>query len=134
LFRPLPYEAHNPPAFASSLEGAALLLLVLWKLIPMVRRGFRSRRDPYMLFCIMFTFLFIIAFSSFLNLGLMARERSQVMPFFLAMIVALGFGPPKDAGDADAPETAAPALEGEPEPVGYPLSPGAVGAAGPPLP
>jgi hypothetical protein len=82
----------------------------------------------------MFTFLFIIAFSSFLNLGLMARERSQVMPFFLAMIVALGFGPPKDAGDADAPETAAPALEGEPEPVGYPLSPGAVGAAGPPLP
>jgi hypothetical protein len=48
--------------------------------------------------------------------------------------VALGFGPPKDAGDADAPETAAPALEGEPEPVGYPLSPGAVGAAGPPLP
>ena len=134
LFRPLPYEAHNPPAFASSLEGAALLLLVIWKFIPMVRRGFRSRRDPYMLFCIMFTFLFIIAFSSFLNLGLMARERSQVMPFFLAMIVALGFGPPKDAEDADAPETAAPALEGEPEPAGYPFSPGAVGAAGSPLP
>lgn len=123
MFRPLPYEAHNPPAFASSLEGAALLVLTIWKFIPMVRRGFRSRRDPYMLFCIMYTFLFIIAFSSFLNLGLMARERAQVMPFFLAMLVALGFGPPKgseDAVDSTAPQ---PVERGQPELVGYPGDP-----------
>ena len=120
LFRPLPYEAHNPPAFASSLEGAALLLLVAWRIVPMIKNGFRSRRDPYMLFCIMFTFLFVIAFSSFLNLGLMARERSQVMPFFLAMIVALGFGLPKDA---EAVEGAAPAEPSTTDPLPEPAYP-----------
>ncbi|MDQ3781557.1 MAG: hypothetical protein M3349_01275 [Actinomycetota bacterium] len=96
LFRPLPYEADNIAMLASSVEGTLMLALVLWRLIPMVKRGFRARPDPYMLFCMMYTFLFIIAFSSFLNLGLMARERSQVMPFFLAMIVALGFRTPDE--------------------------------------
>ncbi len=94
LFRPLPYEANNPPAFAASLEGAVLLLILLWKLPAMFRRGLRIRRDPYTLFCLFFTIGFVIAFSSFLNLGLMARERSQVLPFMLALLVALGFGPP----------------------------------------
>lgn len=94
LFRPFPHEAHNPPALASSLEGTLMLLLVIWKLPAMLRRGVKIRRDPYILFCLVFTILFIFAFSSFLNLGLMARERSQVIPFLLAMVVALGFGPP----------------------------------------
>jgi len=107
LFRPLPNEAHNPPALASAFEGLALLLLTIWKLPAMLRRGFRLRRDPYLIFCVVFTIAFIIAFSSFLNLGLMARERAQVMPFLLAMIVALGFGPPpvdEEEEDQVAPE------------------------------
>jgi len=102
LFRPLPHEADNATTLASSFEGAAMLALFLWLLIPMIKRGYRARRDPYMLFCMMFTLEFIIAFSSFLNLGLLARERSQVWPFFLAMIVALGFRPPDEPDKADA--------------------------------
>lgn len=102
LFRPFPNEAHNPPALASSLEGALLLLIVIWKLPAMLKRGWHIRRDPYLLFSLIFTILFIIAFSSFLNLGLMARERSQVMPFVLALIVGLGFGPPKHEEDDPA--------------------------------
>lgn len=103
LFRPLPNEAHNPPAFASSLEGMLLLLVVIWKLPPMLKRGFRMRRDPYLMFCFVFTIGFIIAFSAFLNLGLMARERSMVMPFLLAMLVGWGFGPPPDEEDVVPP-------------------------------
>lgn len=99
LFRPLPNEAHNGPALAASLEGTLLMAILIWRLPWMLRRGFRIRRDPYMLFCLLFTVGFIIAFSSFLNLGLMARERSMVMPYVLAMVVALGFGPPDDAED-----------------------------------
>ncbi len=99
LFRPLPNEAHNPPAFASSLEGMVLLLIVIWRLPPMIKRGWRMRRDPYLMFCFVFTIGFIIAFSAFLNLGLMARERSMVMPFLLAMLVGWGFGPPPDEED-----------------------------------
>ncbi len=107
LFRPLPNEAHNGPALAASMEGTLLLLILVWRLPWMLRRGLRIRRDPYILFCLLFTVGFIIAFSSFLNLGLMARERSMVMPYVLAMLVALGFGPPDDAeedagGESDA--------------------------------
>lgn len=105
LFRPLPNEAHNPPAQASSLEGLVLLLIMVWKLPAMLKRGLKIRRDPYMIFCLVFTIGFIIAFSSFLNLGLMARERSQVMPYLIALLVGLGFGPPPD----EEPEEAEPA-------------------------
>jgi len=94
LFRPLPNEAHNPPALAASLEGALLLVILVWKLPSMIKRGFRLRRDPYTMHALFYTIGFIIAFSSFLNLGLMARERSQVMPFLMVLLVALGFGPP----------------------------------------
>ncbi len=101
LFRPLPYEAHNPPALASSFEGLLLLLILVWRLPAMLRRGLRMRRDPYLMFCFVFTIGFILAFSAFLNLGLMARERSMIMPFLLALIVGLGFGPPDPADDIE---------------------------------
>ena len=96
LFRPLPNEAHNPPALASSLEGALLLLVLVLKLPAIVRRGFSMRKDPYTLFAFVYTIGFIIAFSAFNNLGLMARERSQVAPFFLLLVVVLGWGPPPE--------------------------------------
>jgi hypothetical protein len=92
LFRPLPYEAHNTQALVSSLESTLILLLVLWRIGPMVRSSWRIRRDPYLLFAALFTLGFIVAFSSFNNLGNMARQRSQVMPFFIALVVGLGWG------------------------------------------
>ncbi len=101
LFRPLPYEAHNPPALASSFEGLLLLVILVWRLPAMLRRGVKMRRDPYLLFCFIFTIGFILAFSAFLNLGLMARERSMIMPFLLALIVGLGFGPADPADDVE---------------------------------
>ncbi len=101
LFRPLPHEAHNPPALASSLEGTLMLLVTIWKLPAMLRRGRKIRRDPYMIFCVVFIIAFVIAFSAFLNLGLMARERSMIVPFLLAVLVALGWGPPAEVEAAE---------------------------------
>ena len=118
LFRPFPNEAHNAPALASSVEGALMLLLTVWKLPAMIKRSLRIRRDPYILFSLVYTVEFIVAFSAFLNLGLMARERSQVIPAFLALIVALGFGPPKVApgeeGSDEAQDRLQPLLAGLP--------------------
>ncbi len=96
LFRPLPNEAHNAPALASSLEGALLLLLFVVKSPGILRRIFTMRRDPYTLYAFVYTIGFVIAFSAFNNLGLMARERSQVMPFFMQLILVLGWGPPPE--------------------------------------
>jgi hypothetical protein len=37
------------------------------------------------------TFGFIVMFSPFLNLGLMARERSQILPFLAVVVIQLGW-------------------------------------------
>ena len=91
LFRPLPYEAHNMQAMASALESTVLLLIVLWRLPKIIRNIPRSRRDPYALMTLIMTFGFIVMFSPFLNLGLMARERSQILPFLAVVVIQLGW-------------------------------------------
>ncbi len=100
LFRPFPTEASTPQVLASSLEGMLLMGLLLWRLVPMVKNARRIRRYPYILYTFVFTIGFVIAFSSFNNFGLLARQRSQVMPFLLAVIIALGWPIPDDA-DSD---------------------------------
>jgi hypothetical protein len=91
LFRPLPYEAHNMQAMASALESTVLLLIVLWRFPKIIRNIPRSRRDPYALMSLIMTFGFIVMFSPFLNLGLMARERSQILPFLAVVVIQLGW-------------------------------------------
>ena len=44
-----------------------------------------------MLLSLAFTGAFVIAFSSIFNLGILARQRSQVIPFLLVVIVGLGW-------------------------------------------
>jgi hypothetical protein len=51
--------------------------------------------------CIVMIFGFIIMFSSFLNLGLLARERSQILPFLAAVVIQLGWN---FKGEDDQPE------------------------------
>jgi hypothetical protein len=91
LFRPFPQEANNEQALASSLEGMLLLLLFAWRFIPMLKNGLQIRKHPYLIFAVAFTLGFVVAFSSFNNFGLLARQRSQVMPFFMAILIALGW-------------------------------------------
>ena len=93
LFRPLLYEASSMAIMVSAVEGTALLLFVVWKLPWVWRNRRRIRPNPLLLLSFMFTGGFIIAFSSILNLGILARQRVQVLPFFLALLVALGWPP-----------------------------------------
>ncbi len=104
LFRPLPHEAHNLQAMANALENTALLAIVIWKTPAMVKR-IRRIRIPYVMMSAAFTVGFVVAFSTFLNLGILARQRSQVLPYLLAVLVALGWdsrdrfaGTPQQAG------------------------------------
>jgi hypothetical protein len=98
LFRPLPHEAHNLQATVSAVENVALLGVVVWRLPWMVRR-LRRLRTPYVMMSAAFTFVFVVAFSAIFNLGILSRQRAQVFPFFLAVVVALGW----DAKDASKP-------------------------------
>lgn len=90
MFRPLPNEATNVQALASSVEGTLLLVVFVVRLPWILRNLFRSRRTPYAIFAFLYTGGFIIAFSAILNLGILARQRSQVIPFFLALLVVWG--------------------------------------------
>ena len=86
LFRPFVTETDNIQAFAAALESAFLLLLTL-KRLPWVWAAVKSwRRQPYVALAVTFTGVFVLAFASFPNFGLLARERVQLLPFYLVLL------------------------------------------------
>jgi hypothetical protein len=86
LFRPFLTETENIQAFAAALESAFLLLLTM-KRLPWVWAAVKSwRRQPYVALAVTFTGVFVIAFASFPNFGLLARERAQLLPFYLVLL------------------------------------------------
>lgn len=86
FFRPLPFEAHSAQEIATALEAIVLLGLLIG-----CRRRLRSiprlaRTEPYVAFCIGYVLAFVFAFSSFGNFGILARQRSQAIPFLLVFL------------------------------------------------
>ncbi len=123
LFRPFPFEASSPVAAASAFEG-----LFLFGLTIQSRRRLRSlgrcmRRQPYVAYCLGILITFIFAFSAFSNFGILARERCQVLPFFLALLCLPEWeregGISIDEALAGRDSPAPPIDEGEPPPDPY---------------
>ena len=86
LFRPFPFEASSPVSAASAFEGVFLMVLT-WQARKRLRGLARQmRRQPYVAYCMGITLTFIFAFSAFSNFGILARQRVQVLPFFLALL------------------------------------------------
>ncbi len=89
LYRPFPWEADNAPEFVTALEGFVLMVLTVIR-FPLLWRGSRElRRHPFLLMSLFYSLGFTLAFSGILNLGLMARQRAQLLPFFLALLIQL---------------------------------------------
>jgi len=86
LFRPLLFEAHNAQALLTSLEGMLLMLLIVlsWKRLRQVPR--QMLRNPYVAFVATYSVGFMLAFASFGNFGILARQRSQLFPFLLVLL------------------------------------------------
>jgi hypothetical protein len=85
LFRPFPFEAHNAQALLAALEGSLILIYSVIR-IPWLIAALRSvRRQPYVIMALVYVGLFVVAFSSFPNFGLLARERTQVLPFYFIL-------------------------------------------------
>lgn len=91
LFRPLIYEAGNAQALLSALEGTALLAITIWNLPAMWRNKRRLREKPYLMMAFFYTGGFVIGFSAILNLGLLARQRVQVLPMLFVLIAGLAW-------------------------------------------
>lgn len=107
LFRPFPFEAHGLTVIVSSLEGLVMLGLTVVSWRRLRRLPGQLWRHPYILFCFVYTALFVLAFSNFSNFGILARERVQVLPLYMALLCV-----PLEYREPDPQEPAA-----EPQPV-----------------
>jgi len=90
LLQPFPWEVHNFNAGLAALEN----LFVGWFLL---RQATHSRelirqvvRVPYLLFSGLGMLGLLMMFSLLPNLGLISRQRTQLLPFLFAVLVAAG--------------------------------------------
>jgi hypothetical protein len=96
LFRPFPFEAHNAQAAVTALESTLLLCLTVARRRAIWRAVRHLRRRPYVAFILVYAAGFVVAFASIANFGILARERVQLLPFFLVLLAMPGArrGPP----------------------------------------
>lgn len=107
LFRPFVFEAHGAGMMLAAAEGMLLLVLLL-RSVPRIRRGLgRLRGEPYLVFCLVYTTLFVYAFSNFSNFGILTRQRVQVLPFVL-VLMALPLAAGRRAADSTLVTTGGP--------------------------
>jgi hypothetical protein len=81
LVRPFPFEAHALDQLVVSLEGMFIVVLAAasWRRLVTIPRRLRS--DPYMTMSLIYVLMFIFALGTVSNFGILARQRSQLMPF-----------------------------------------------------
>jgi hypothetical protein len=103
IFRPFPTEAHTVRALISAVEGLFLLVLTIQRLPWIVFAFRRVRRQPYVLMAAIYIALFVFAFSSIGNFGILARQRSMVLPVYA---VLLSLKPRSEAEAEVEPESA----------------------------
>ena len=102
LFRPTILEADSAGNVVAAVETTLVLALCVasWKRLRHVPT--MALRRPYVLFCLVYTGIFAFAWSSFSNLGALARQRVQVWPFVLVFL-ALPIVVPSRGRPAAAP-------------------------------
>jgi len=114
LFRPFPWEAHSLNGLIAAAEGLLLIGLFVVgrrRLITWAKTVFKR---PYLVYCTAYAFTFIVTFSYIANFGILARQRTQMLPLVLTMIAMypaprtrtswLGAKPTPLEGDADLDE------------------------------
>jgi hypothetical protein len=91
LFRPFFFESRELQQLLAAAETSVVLLLTIWKLPAMLRNRRRWRSNGFLVFCTLYTIGFAIVFSVVRNLGIIARQRGQVLGLFLAVVIGLGW-------------------------------------------
>jgi hypothetical protein len=86
LFRPFPFESHGAEQIATSLEGIFLLGLVCASWRRIVSAFGRLRSEPYVTYAVVYLLIFFFAFGTIGNFGILARQRSQAMPFVFVLL------------------------------------------------
>ena len=87
LFRPLPIlDTRSVQQLVGALESMTLLVIT-YKSRRRLLRAFRSfNREVHIRFAATYTLAFIIPFSYLANFGILARQRTQVLPLFFVLL------------------------------------------------
>lgn len=111
VFRPFPNEAHDLNGLITSLESLFLLIVFASSLTRLARLPTLLRSTPYITYALTYSLIFVFAFSSIGNFGILARQRTQLAPMILvlAALPAGGkmvprFGRRRRRAEADARE------------------------------
>jgi hypothetical protein len=86
VFRPFPWEAGSAQALVASVEGTLLALLFVLSIHRLVQLPRLLVRTPYLVFAVSYTLMFVFAFSSVGNFGIITRQRTQVFPMVLVLL------------------------------------------------
>lgn len=86
LFRPYPWEAGSAQGMIASAEGAMLLVLAAAAVPRLVRLPRYLFQVPYVAYVVTYTMMFIVAFSSIGNFGILTRQRTQVLPLAVVLL------------------------------------------------
>jgi hypothetical protein len=99
LFRPFPFEARGSDQLASALEAMGLLLLTIVSWRRLVSVPSRLRAQPYVALSLAFVLVFFFVFAVISNFGILARERTMLLPFafVLLSLLALRSNPGADS-------------------------------------
>lgn len=86
LMRPLPNQAHGPAQLASSFESVflAALFIVSWRRVVAAVKAMRRR--PYLLAAGLYSLVWVVLFASIGNLGILARERTSLLPLLVVLL------------------------------------------------
>lgn len=90
LFRPFLFEASSVQLLIAALEGTVLLGLAAMSIKSLRQVPSKLRRQPYLVLCATYTLMFVYAFSSFSNFGILTRQRVTVLPFALVFLALAG--------------------------------------------
>jgi hypothetical protein len=107
LFRPFIFEASELQHLFAAAETTVLLGLTVLMLPAILRNRKKWRANAYIVFSTFYTLAFAVAFSVVRNLGIIARQRGQVLAFFLCLIVGLGWPEKEDRGRPTGPKRVA---------------------------
>jgi len=94
LFRPFLWEAQEFQVALSALETTFLIGLVIWKSPAIFRNRKKWRSNPLVVFSTIYVLAFSTAFSVVRNMGIIARQRTQVLVFLIVILIALGWEEP----------------------------------------
>jgi hypothetical protein len=86
LFDPLPINAHGSGEWLEAAENLVLVAVLLASLRQLVMLPRAALARPYLIMCLAFTAAFAYTFAALGNLGLITREATVMLPFFLVLL------------------------------------------------